>query len=568
MIYTERVISVKGGTASIDAPIVLYRGDRNIEIVFEIINSKFKFSEKGNYILDIGAKYGQLAVDMPDGTDLFTDIAKCMDGKVIFKITGDMINEIAENGFYSFHVRLFNDDKTSRVTIPPIMEGIEIREPIVIEGDAIFPIVDMGGVDIAPIDSDEETFIDENGKLDIRWVTGDIISSTRLNQMVEYINENTYSRDEFDLSSYIDKDYLDNEIQQIDMELNMFDAELTNTKYLFETINGDIIGIKSSYVTAEYVDEKNNEVTDKLIVVESEIDALQEGLDYTTSRLNEYATEEYVDAKESSLNLRIDGIVQDIELVRQIAESNDFTDEVNTIDGRVDGLENKITNVESNVGVINETVTNQNTNITNIQNAISGVDGIDAKLATHRVEIETIKENLNDINGRIENGSDLSGHATEVYVDNKVEALEETMNGLIDDQNETIKDHVTRIESLEDAVANIPESPDLSGYATTEYVDGKITDIRGTLSDHITYIGDNQSNIMELDDRITALENLEGGSTIGVGKDYVDQKDNEIRVILGDHYAEIEDNQQDIIKLENQLGDINAILDAINGEVI
>ena len=192
MIYTERTVKIRNGSASIDSPIILYRGDKDVEILFKIVDSKFKFSnEKGNYIIDTGAKFGQLAVDLPDGSDLFTDIVECIDGEVIFKISGEMIDELHEVGFYSFHIRLFNDDKTSRVTIPQVIEGIEIREPIVIEGDDYGEVamVNYGKVDEAVIENEQATFLDENGNLNIEWKKGDIISSLRLNQMVGYIND-------------------------------------------------------------------------------------------------------------------------------------------------------------------------------------------------------------------------------------------------------------------------------------------------------------------------------------------------------------------------------------------
>ena len=73
MIYTERKVSIKNDTATIDAPIILYRGDREVEIMFTIVDSKFKFeSTKGNVIDKTQASFGQLAVALPDGTDLFT----------------------------------------------------------------------------------------------------------------------------------------------------------------------------------------------------------------------------------------------------------------------------------------------------------------------------------------------------------------------------------------------------------------------------------------------------------------------------------------------------------------
>ena len=189
MIYTERTVKVKNGTASIDSPIILYRGDREVEVLFTIKNSLYKFSaEKGNYIDDTKAKWGQLAIDLPDGNDTFTDISECVNGAVLFKITGEMIDELHEVGFYSFHIRLYNEDMTSRITIPPIIEGVEIREPIVIEDDVNegVAMVGYGMVDRATINNEELEFDDY---LDIVWKKGDVISSTRLNQMVQYINE-------------------------------------------------------------------------------------------------------------------------------------------------------------------------------------------------------------------------------------------------------------------------------------------------------------------------------------------------------------------------------------------
>lgn len=192
MIYTERTVRITNGVANIDAPIILYRGDRQVEILFEIMDSKFKFSsEKGNYIKNVEASFGQLAIDCPDGSDVFTEVAPCINGAVTFTITGEMIDELYEVGFYSFHIRLFNNDQSSRITIPPIMKGIEIREPIVIEGDDYGEVamVDYGQVDEAVIENEQATFLDENGNLNIEWKKGDIISSLRLNQMVGYIND-------------------------------------------------------------------------------------------------------------------------------------------------------------------------------------------------------------------------------------------------------------------------------------------------------------------------------------------------------------------------------------------
>ena len=188
MIYTERKVSIKNDKATIDSPIILFRGDREVEIMFTIVDSKFKFeSNKGNIIDKTQASFGQLAVALPDGTDLFTEIVECENGVVVFSITGEMIDEIHEVGFYSFHIRLYNDDKTSRITLPPVMEGIEIREPLIIEGDVentdLVGDATVGHSMIQTYDADEEAFDEEGNYIPTVWGIGDKITAEKLNKV-------------------------------------------------------------------------------------------------------------------------------------------------------------------------------------------------------------------------------------------------------------------------------------------------------------------------------------------------------------------------------------------------
>ena len=46
MILTDRTMTVNGNTASLDSNVYLYRGDKNVEINFNIVNSKFRFTKK------------------------------------------------------------------------------------------------------------------------------------------------------------------------------------------------------------------------------------------------------------------------------------------------------------------------------------------------------------------------------------------------------------------------------------------------------------------------------------------------------------------------------------------
>lgn len=135
MIYTASKVTIKNYQATIDKTIILYRGDRNVEIQFEILESVYRqYRVEGtNVILNLNASYGQLVIQKPDYTHILSDIAPTQDGKVIFTIPGELIDETVEVGQYTFQIRLYNDDKTSRVTLPPVAGGIDIVEPIASE---------------------------------------------------------------------------------------------------------------------------------------------------------------------------------------------------------------------------------------------------------------------------------------------------------------------------------------------------------------------------------------------------------------------------------------------------
>lgn len=135
MIYTTSKVVIKNYQATIDKTIILYRGDRNVEIQFEILESVYRqYKVEGtNIISNLNASYGQLVIQKPDYTHILSDIAPTQDGKVIFTIPGELIDETVEVGQYTFQIRLYNDDKTSRVTLPPVVGGIDIVEPIASE---------------------------------------------------------------------------------------------------------------------------------------------------------------------------------------------------------------------------------------------------------------------------------------------------------------------------------------------------------------------------------------------------------------------------------------------------
>ena len=137
MIFTDRTVIVQKGVGSINDTIILYRGDKEVEIRFTLNEgSPFKFSggASSNIIEKTEAAYGQLIIKAPNNLPaIFSERAPTNEGKIVFKITGAMIDEITEVGKYSFQIRLFDESLNSRVTLPEVTNGIEIREPIASE---------------------------------------------------------------------------------------------------------------------------------------------------------------------------------------------------------------------------------------------------------------------------------------------------------------------------------------------------------------------------------------------------------------------------------------------------
>ena len=168
MIFTDRAVKVKRGVSSINQPIILYRGDREVEIRFTLKEeAPFMFNkEADSNIIEVSeAAYGQLVIKTPnDLPAIFSEVAPTSEGKIVFKITGEMIDEITEVGNYSFQIRLFNESMNSRVTLPEVNGGIEIREPIASEDTASTVVITYDATAKRLIISDDFVSYDENTK--------------------------------------------------------------------------------------------------------------------------------------------------------------------------------------------------------------------------------------------------------------------------------------------------------------------------------------------------------------------------------------------------------------------
>lgn len=260
MIYIERTIEISNNEAKIydnehktynngskiEQPIVLYKGDRNIEIQFAIKNNPFK------YKAGMDVTYGQLVIKRPSTLPIFSDIAKVSSGKILFIVTGDMIDELSELGSYDFQIRLINEDKTSRGTLPPVTAGIIIKEPMCEEEQ---DSVNYTAVNKAKAKASEPlNAFDRNGDyIKTEWKDGDTITDAKLNKIEDALYEINAKEVsvEVDLSGLATEQYVNDAIAEAhanaDFDLSeyvtneSFDRAIGDINTILDSINGEEI---------------------------------------------------------------------------------------------------------------------------------------------------------------------------------------------------------------------------------------------------------------------------------------------------------------------------------------
>lgn len=136
MIYAIAKVTIQNNyKATIDRPLILYKGDKNIEVQFEIVESIFRqYKQEGSNTIDnLGASYGQLVIQRPNFSYALSEISETKEGRIVFVIPPEMTDENIDLGSYTFQIRLYDETQNSRVTLPPVVDGIVIYDSIVSE---------------------------------------------------------------------------------------------------------------------------------------------------------------------------------------------------------------------------------------------------------------------------------------------------------------------------------------------------------------------------------------------------------------------------------------------------
>lgn len=195
-IFFEYVMTVNGATAKLDKDIYLYKGNRNIDYYFTIKDAAFRFSttQSGNIVEKLSPSHAMVSVLKPDGSVVTSGMAAIKDDKVKLTITADFIDEDTEIGTHCIVIDLLDEENDSLVTLPPILNQMHILEritpvPEIVSGNQ----VNISMVNYAQTTAEEEevvVFDDEGNYVKTEWVTGNKITTTRLNKIEEGVYQN------------------------------------------------------------------------------------------------------------------------------------------------------------------------------------------------------------------------------------------------------------------------------------------------------------------------------------------------------------------------------------------
>lgn len=126
-IYTERVIRVSNNKASMDKDIYIYRGNRNIEIQFTIVDHQFKFKDT-NMVEKYSPSHAYVTLLTPQMKQIGTGKAEVVDGVIKLVVSSAMIDEKTECGEYSIVIDLYDEVGDSVLTIPPVENQLHVLD--------------------------------------------------------------------------------------------------------------------------------------------------------------------------------------------------------------------------------------------------------------------------------------------------------------------------------------------------------------------------------------------------------------------------------------------------------
>ena len=192
-ITTDCKLTVSKNTAKLDEEIFLYKNDRNIKLLIEIVDNKYRYKsdDLSNLLVKYKASYAQVKWYKNAEVKKEFPIQATDDGKVVFVIEGQLIDEDTELGDYDLQLRLLNESQESIRSLPIIKGAVHILKPLFEEGDIATVNSAIADVSMLSLGGDAiDTYNSDGTYNQTNWESGDIISSSKLNKLEKVAKDN------------------------------------------------------------------------------------------------------------------------------------------------------------------------------------------------------------------------------------------------------------------------------------------------------------------------------------------------------------------------------------------
>lgn len=129
-IFAERKLKIMENVTQMDHDIVLYRGNRNVFILFTIENLMFGFKDFSTGYETLSPSHAYITLLTPLFEEIKLGKVPIEDDKIKFSISELMIDELVEVGDYTIVIDLYDIVEDSLLTIPPIENQLKVRDRI------------------------------------------------------------------------------------------------------------------------------------------------------------------------------------------------------------------------------------------------------------------------------------------------------------------------------------------------------------------------------------------------------------------------------------------------------
>lgn len=192
------VVSINKDKAKAKDKMYIYRNDVGVDMYIELSNLTYNFDGgKNNF------KFANSLFKTPSGVIHTANKLAIVNKRIRFSFTPEIVSLIQEIGSYELQFQLF-DLEGNRLTIPSYF--FEVKEPLGnTELDNDLAIVDEAITDYSYIGGEEELFAVQDGYIKVDWKPGDIITSTRMNNIERGISLALSGEDDVDVLYSSDK---------------------------------------------------------------------------------------------------------------------------------------------------------------------------------------------------------------------------------------------------------------------------------------------------------------------------------------------------------------------------